>query len=106
MPSAPPRACTCGGIIRNGKCDRCTKGTGHARKTTERGYGWDWQQFRATYLRQHPLCVDCKANGKVAEANEVHHRIKIKHAPRLRLHPDNLMALCKTCHDARSARGE
>lgn len=108
MPSAPPRACPCGGSITNGRCDRCskTKRTKHNRTTRERGYGYDWQKFRDTYLREHPLCMDCLAEGKVEPATEVHHRVKIRHDAELRLEPTNCMALCDDCHNVRSAKGE
>ena len=27
---------------------------------SKRGYGYDWQKFRAGYLIEHPLCRDCE----------------------------------------------
>ena len=99
-------ACTCGGISRDGVCDRCGPRKSVREKTTDRGYGGDWQRTRKLYLRRNPICVDCKANGTITKATEVHHVCKIKERPELRLKHDNLMALCGQCHDARSAKGE
>ncbi len=78
----------------------------HPRTTTERGYGWDWQQLRANVLRQQPLCKDCEAKGMVTPATEVHHVTKIKHRPDMRMEVENLMTLCGRCHDERTAKGE
>ena len=99
--------CKCGGIIRDNVCSRCgPRNRTHSKTTRERGYGYDWQQFRARILADNPLCVDCEDAGKVTPAKELHHKQKIKDRPELRLDVDNVMPLCKECHDARSARGE
>ena len=58
------------------------------------------------YLSEHPLCMDCMEAGKVEAAAEVHHMRKAQAHHELRLDADNLMALCKVCHSARTARGE
>jgi 5-methylcytosine-specific restriction protein A len=80
----------------------------HARKTTERGYGADWQTFRLAIIRQRPLCEDQNTNhpGITKPSTEVHHLTKIKHAPDRRLDPTNVLALCDCCHDARTKRGQ
>lgn len=71
-----------------------------------RGYDGKWRKFRLRYLSQHPLCSDCFAEGSVNVASEVHHVVKLKDAPERRLDEVNLMPLCKTHHQARTARGE
>ena len=110
MSLSPPRACPCGGLIREGKCSRCgpKKRAPHKQTTTERGYGWDWQKLVAQRNRDpdHVLCQDCLEAGMVRAATERHHMVKIKHAPDLRLEPENIRDLCDECHDARTARGE
>ncbi len=78
----------------------------HHLKTTERGYGWDWQCFRARIVQQRPICEDCLDQGQVRPTEELHHIQKIKDAPDRKLDPDNVRALCSRCHDARTARGE
>ena len=103
-------ACACGGIRRDGVCDRCgpVKKRTHARKTTDRGYGGDWQRLTARLKKQaeFALCRDCLAQDKTTAAQEFHHVQKVKDRPDLRLEESNLMPLCKACHDARSAKGE
>ena len=108
MPSAPPTVCgTCGGLKRQGICSKCGQKRGnHPRKTSERGYGWDWQTFRRGYLQQHPLCMDCFAEDITTAATEVHHVVKIKDRPSMRLEATNCMALCDYHHNQRSAKGE
>lgn len=39
----------------------------------QRGYGYKWQQARAQYLCEHPLCVMCEAAGQVEAATMVDH---------------------------------
>lgn len=107
MPLAPPQCCPCGGKRINGVCDRCgpRKRQAHTKTTTERGYDWAWQKFRARYLAEHPLCQDCLPE-RVTAAEEVHHRQKIRDRPDLRLDEANVVGLCGNCHDRRTARGE
>jgi 5-methylcytosine-specific restriction enzyme A len=45
-----------------------TRGTAH-----ERGYNKRWAKARLTYLRQHPLCVRCLAQGRTTAARVVDH---------------------------------
>ena len=78
----------------------------HKLKTTERGYGWDWQQFRERIVRERPLCEDCLDEGKVSPTEEVHHMVKIKDAPHRKLDQSNVRCLCRPHHTARTARGE
>ena len=70
--------------------------------TTARGYGWDWQKVSMRYRKRHPVCEDCER----AWSEEVHHKQKQRIHKDVRLSDDNLLALCKSCHEARTARGE
>lgn len=103
MPTAPPRWCPKCRAAHSGKCPEQRHSGG---KTSDRGYGWDWQRFRKQVLRTSPLCVDCEAEGRVSVAEELHHVVKIKDAPHLRLDPDNVLPLCGRHHDERTAKGE
>jgi 5-methylcytosine-specific restriction protein A len=86
----------------NGKeCERCGRGKQKPRRnTTQAGYGWDWQQLRDRYIKEHPLCVECSKRGIATPADEIHHIVAIGDAPWLRLEWNNLMALCVACHRA------
>lgn len=94
MPNKPP-------AYRPAKQRAPTRGT-----RTERGYDNAWGRWRLAYLREHPLCVDCKAQGFIEPAREVHHIRKVSEAPELKMEETNVMALCKPCHSRRTARGE
>ena len=67
--------------------------------TTERGYGYAWQQLRKRILRDEPLCRRCKEQGRTTAAQQVHHR---DHNT-LNTALDNLEPLCKACHAAHHA---
>ena len=74
--------------------------------STERGYGYKWQQARLGYLRKHPLCVECQRRGRVVAATVVDH--KVRHGGDLKLFWDrkNWQPLCVTCHDVHKQRLE
>lgn len=69
---------------------------------TRRRYGREWKRIRDRYVTEHPLCEECKKQGKLTPAQEVHHVIPLSkggtHAE------DNLMSLCTPCHSEVSAR--
>lgn len=110
MPYATATCCPCGGRRINGKCDRCgpRKRRQHAKKTSARGYGWDWQKLvkRRKHDSDHVLCEDCQERGIVTVATERHHIVKIKHDPGKRLDDKNIRDLCGPCHKVRTAKGE
>jgi len=85
-----------------------------------RGYGYAWQQARAQFLREHPLCAEHQKSGELVPASVVDHVV----APKLREaresgDPDRLakanalfwsrknwQPLCKFCHDSVKQRFE
>ena len=70
------------------------------KKTAERGYGWRWQKARLAYLRCHPLCVMCEAQGEVTLAQVVDHRTPHKGDETLFWDESNWQSLCKRHHDS------
>jgi len=66
----------------------------------KRGYTWTWHKLRAMYISRNPLCEECRENGRIREAEEVHHVRSIVEAPELKQSMDNLRSLCKSCHAA------
>ena len=65
----------------------------------------EWRKLRDTYIKEHPLCEDCLDKGKVVPAEDVHHiRSPFQNGEcnkALLLDYNNLMALCKQCHNKR-----
>ncbi|MCC7139787.1 MAG: HNH endonuclease [Planctomycetes bacterium] len=75
----------------------------HLRKTQR------WVRLRAWFLRQHPLCVACRADGRAEPAVDVDHVVPVRTLLAQGAHeavfdPANLQALCRPCHAAKSAR--
>lgn len=63
---------------------------------TKKHYGSRWRKIRKMYLNKYPFCEECKKQGKLTEANEVHHILPLSKDGTHDF--DNLMALCKPCH--------
>ncbi|MFW1967335.1 hypothetical protein ACG95P_09730 [Acinetobacter guillouiae] len=38
------------------------------KSSTQRGYGYKWQQYRLKFLQLNPLCIYCERQGLVTEA--------------------------------------
>jgi 5-methylcytosine-specific restriction endonuclease McrA len=74
--------------------------------STARGYGYEWQKYRAGYLRAHPLCVMCMADGRVTSATVVDHITPHRGNEHLFWDEANHQALCGPCHNGRKAREE
>lgn len=127
MPLAAPRACygdACGrrGLVRRGErwCPLCKTARSRedaARRGTaaERLYGSAWQRYRETYLKRHPLCVECKAGTplpggepptRITPATVVDHVRAHKGDRALFWEPTNHRAVCKPHHDARVDEGD
>jgi len=73
--------------------------------SSERGYDERWRKFRRWFLNCNPWCADCVEESQ-QPAIEVHHVQKVREHPELRLKESNCLALCKSCHSIRTARGE
>ena len=57
---------------------------------------------RAAYLRKHPLCVRCMADGRYVKATVVDHVIPHRGDQQLMWDESNYQALCKKCHDKKT----
>ena len=40
---------------------------------SQRGYGSKWRKLRGWYIRAHPLCEECKRQGRITQATDVDH---------------------------------
>jgi 5-methylcytosine-specific restriction endonuclease McrA len=70
---------------------------------TQRGYDRRWRNARLGYLRSHPFCVSCAKQDRYITANVVDHVIPHKGDQDLFWDTDNWQALCKPCHDRKTA---
>ena len=112
MPATPCRHRGCPNLVTSrlmrGYCDdHANERTGWAKtqrakgNTTERGYGHAWRKLRAQVLeRDGYLCQACKAKGRITPATEVDHIINKASGGTDDI--DNLQALCKPCHKAKT----
>jgi 5-methylcytosine-specific restriction protein A len=103
MPIQPPRPCNKQGCrnkqVANGYCTEHYKARvayydSLRLSAQERGYDSTWTRLRNMYLRQYPICNRCRRASEM-----VHHKIPITKGGAV-LDPDNLEALCNSCHDA------
>jgi 5-methylcytosine-specific restriction protein A len=107
MPQLAKRFCLrpgCPSLVPSGYCDKHKPVVDQTEKNQI--YDWKWRCFRKAFLADNPLCADCLADGRVTAATELHHRIKARLRPDLRLDPNNILQLCDTHHNIRTARGE
>ena len=63
---------------------------------TNKKYGRAWKRIRDRYVREHPLCERCLAEGRLTPGEEVHHILPISQGGTH--NPENLMSLCQSCH--------
>jgi 5-methylcytosine-specific restriction enzyme A len=68
-----------------------------------RGYGPRWRRARAAFLARHPLCVACRAQGRVVTATVVDHLVPHRGDQRLFWDEANWAPSCKPCHDRKTA---
>lgn len=63
-----------------------------------------WVACRAAYIKAHPLCEDCLAQGRYSPAEIVHHITELTpeniNDPKITLSFSNLRAVCRECHAA------
>lgn len=69
------------------------------KSSTQRGYGYKWQQYRLEFLKLNPLCAYCQKDGVVTEATVVDHVVPHRGNDALFWNTKNHQALCKLCHD-------
>ena len=72
------------------------------RSANSRGYGSAWQRARKSFLATHPLCEECKKQGRYKKATVVDHVIPHRGEPKLFWDSSNWQALCKYHHDKKT----
>lgn len=60
-------------------------------------YGRSWSRIRNRYIQQHPYCEQCYAEGRMTQADEVHHIIPVSRGGTN--DEVNLKSLCRSCHN-------
>lgn len=112
MPTAALHPCSapgCGVLTNAGRCPAHAKAGARAyeRKRgspSARGYTYRWEQYAAAYKREHPLCVHCQANGRIAATQCVDHKTPVSGPDDpLFWEPTNHQALCHSCHSIKTA---
>jgi 5-methylcytosine-specific restriction enzyme A len=112
MPNAAPKPCTwpgCPALVSEGRaargrCEKHRREGDRARGTAnERGYTYAWTQARKAFLREHPLCAEHERRGELAPAVLVDHKRPHKGDQVLFWDHSNWQALCKACHDTKTA---
>lgn len=59
-----------------------------------------WKKLRQKVLEKNNYdCQHCKSKGEANKANTVHHVKHLKQHPELALDEENLIAVCKECHN-------
>ena len=76
------------------------------KNSTQRGYGYRWQQLRKQVLQEEPLCVFCAADGRITVATVLDHIIPHRGNPALLYDRGNLQPLCAHCHSSRKQKIE
>ena len=74
--------------------------------SAQRGYGYKWQKAREGFLREHPLCVMCTAEGRVTAATVVDHVIPHRGDQSLFWRRSNWQSLCASHHSGDKQRQE
>ncbi|MUG68654.1 HNH endonuclease [Paenibacillus campinasensis] len=111
MNLAPKKPCKkpgCGALTRTGYCEKhisYKRKYDHERgSSAKRGYGRLWRRERAEFLRENPRCVLHWKAGRLVASTVVDHIIPHKGDPKLFWDKNNWQALCKKCHDTKTAR--
>lgn len=71
------------------------------REETEAFYNsprWRRKQ-KAILRRDHYQCQLCKRYGRISEATIVHHKLELAEYPELAMDDDNLVSVCRKCHN-------
>lgn len=70
-----------------------------------RGYSRRWYKMTKEFREANPFCVLCLKEGYSVAATVVDHIVPHRKNQELFSDPNNWQALCKTCHDLKTAKG-
>ena len=100
MPTAPPRH-----NARQTKVNRATTQAEYdkTKRTNAAFYNSSqWRKLRRWFVSSNPLCIECRAKGRVVAVDVVDHIIELKDGGAA-LDVANLQALCHSHHNKKSA---
>jgi len=111
MPTRSPVPCRWPGCARlatsGAYCEQHRKdyerATDNRKTSDERGYNSRWRKASKMFMRSHPLCAECMRQGVATPAQVVDHIIPHKGDASLFWDVGNWQALCKSCHDRKTA---
>ncbi len=110
MPRMPDHPCGhpgCPRLVPRGK-KYCEEHIGlhpeEVRSAAVRGYGSRWQKARKRYLEAHPLCVECRKDGRYVKATDVDHITAHRGDPVLFWDESNWQPLCHRHHSEKTRR--
>lgn len=72
------------------------------RSATQRGYTGDWSRASRAYRKENPLCVRCKAEGRLVAATQVDHIKPWRGDRNLFWDITNWQSLCASCHSLKT----
>jgi 5-methylcytosine-specific restriction protein A len=112
MPRKPAKPCSfrgCPKLTSSRYCEKHQKEVDSDYNRTSRPYkhlynSSKWRKLRLLFLREYPLCEQCKRKGVIKAAEVVDHVTPHKGDERLFWDESNWQALCKECHDRKTAR--
>ena len=111
MPRTPRRPCRfpgCPNLCDSGVYCREHRrySTDHVRGSADaRGYNAEWRRDRKAFLQKHPLCEECRKDGRLTPATVVDHIIPHRGDRKLFWDENNWPPLCKDCHDRKTGSG-
>lgn len=76
------------------------------KSSNQRGYNGRWRKARETYLKHHPLCVECLKEGRYVPSTVVDHIKPHRGNQKLFWDTNNWQPLCKHHHDMKTASGK
>lgn len=112
MPYKPDHPCShpgCNALIPAGQmyCEKHKKlHPQEVRSASSRGYTSRWRKASKQFLAAHPLCEECLRHGRYTKSEVVDHIVPHRGSFQLFWDRRNWQALCKSCHDKKTAKEE
>jgi 5-methylcytosine-specific restriction enzyme A len=98
----------CRVLVKSGRCkdhqrDRRRQIDHERGSAHQRGYTRVWSRASQAFLRENPLCAICEREGRLVPATVTDHVAPHRGDPELFWSRSNWQALCKPCHDSKTA---